>query len=704
LKEMDFMKRIYILSFLVAAVITSTVGAFGTDLPWGDDGAGGGEWYSFEPPASPEEISMEGAVGEAEGIWISDISGMERKTALEIPMGAWARVMMAPSGGGDLQLFCRYPTGTAHLLTSGDVEAGRLYSGWYQAEWVGDYEVWFTLDGSKSETVRFEVTEGWVAEEAMMGGPGIGKSLSPTGSGLGAPVMYSLVPAPTASPSIGFAVGGAKDVENFRENIKEGFMPLPTDVTYEGLFYDYRFDTGQLEECQKLFCPSYSAAVSRDPISGELQRYLSVGLNSGVADFSRKKLNLVVVLDYSGSMGSPFSSYYYDQFAERIDIHEDDSSGKTKMEIADEAVVEILGHLEGDDRFGLVVFSDEAYVVEPLTKVEDKDLDALKEAILEIEEYGGTNMEAGMKKGTASFGRYAEIDPSQRENRIIFITDAMPNLGETEEEGLSGILQDNARKGIYTTIIGVGLDFNTELVESISAVRGANYYSVHSAAEFSERMDEEFEFMVTPLVFDLLLRLDAPGYRIEKVYGSPEADEATGEIMKVNTLFPSRAEEGMVKGGIILLKLEEVSNDGELTLAVSYTDRNGTFDGDEATVIFPEAEGDFYDNDGIRKAILLSRYADLLKNWIADEREALEMDGPVEPSVTEEVGILVPRPIELGRWERTSSPLTVSQPYRNLFELFGNYFEVEREEIGDVDLQQEEAVLDKLSGWRGENR
>ncbi len=121
-------------------------------------------------------------------------------------------------------------------------------------------------------------------------------------------------------------------------------------------------------------------------------------------------------------------------------------------------------------------------------------------------------------------------------------------------------------------------------------------------------------------------------------------------------------------------------------------------------MIFPEAEGDFYDNDGIRKAILLSRYADLLKNWIADEREALEMDGPVEPSVTEEVGILVPRPIELGRWERTSSPLTVSQPYRNLFELFGNYFEVEREEIGDVDLQQEEAVLDKLSGWRGENR
>lgn len=30
------------------------------------------------------------------------------------------------------------------------------------------------------------------------------------------------------------------------------------------------------------------------------------------SDFRRKKLNLVLALDISGSMGSPFNSYYYD--------------------------------------------------------------------------------------------------------------------------------------------------------------------------------------------------------------------------------------------------------------------------------------------------------------------------------------------------------------------------------------------------------
>jgi len=704
------MKTISTIFCLAAVILICMDPSLGLDLPWGDDDADVYDWYSFDASSSPEGLSDEGLLSEGEetgGIWIVDSSGEEKRTSLEIPMGAWARVMLAPSESGELELRCRYPTGTAYLLAAEEVEAGHIYSAWYQAEWTGKYEVWYTLDGAESEKVRFEVQEEWIAEEGMAA-PGMAKSggFGALGgaSGVRGPAMYSYAPAPapvSSTTSIGLAVGGAKDIENFRENIEQDYMPLPTDVTYEGLFYDYYFETGQLEACEKLFCPSYSPAISKDPISGEAQRYLSVGLNSGITDFARKKLNLVVVLDYSGSMGSPFSEYYYDQFGNKVEIERNADFGKTKMDIADQAVVDLLGHLEGDDRFGLVVFSDEAYVVEPLTKVEEKDLETLEDAILDVEEYSGTDMESGMKKGSAAFGKYVEIDPSERENRIIFITDAMPNLGETGEVGLLTILEKNADQGIYTTFIGVGLDFNTELVEKITKVRGANYYSVHSASEFEERMDEEFDFMVTPLVFDLLLRLEAPGYRIEKVYGSPEADEATGEIMKVNTLFPSKAEEGEVKGGIILIKLDQISTDGNITLAVSYQDRNGTEESDEAQVVFPDVEPDFYENGGIRKAILLSRYADLLKNWIIDERASLESDESILPSVTLENGIVVPGPVELGEWERQSLPLTVSEPYRNLFEVFGTYFENESDALGDIDLQQEEVVLDKLSGRRG---
>lgn len=45
-----------------------------------------------------------------------------------------------------------------------------------------------------------------------------------------------------------------------------------------------------------------------------------VGLDSGIQDFKRKKLNLVLLLDVSGSMSSPFNAYYYDQFGKRVEL------------------------------------------------------------------------------------------------------------------------------------------------------------------------------------------------------------------------------------------------------------------------------------------------------------------------------------------------------------------------------------------------
>ncbi len=43
---------------------------------------------------------------------------------------------------------------------------------------------------------------------------------------------------------------------------------------------------------------------------------------------------------------------------------------------------------------------------------------------------------------------------------------------------------------LFTTFIGVGVDFNSELIEEIVKVRGANYFAVHSVPEFKERMNE----------------------------------------------------------------------------------------------------------------------------------------------------------------------------------------------------------------------
>jgi Ca-activated chloride channel family protein len=514
------------------------------------------------------------------------------------------------------------------------------------------------------------------------------------------------VPAPAPAPAplfassgaenIGLAAGGAKDINNFRENIKNDYLPLPTDVTYEGLFYDYYFDTGQTEECQKLFCPSYCYAVTQDPFSGEEEYYLSVGLNSGMkeSDFQRKKLNLVIVLDISGSMKHSFDSYYYDQFGKEVKVTGEDAN-KDKIELATESVVALLDHLRDDDRFGMVLFNNSAHLAKPLNLVGNTDMEAIKDHILEIYASGGTNLDAGMQTATRLYDELMDIDPAEYENRIIFLTDAMPNLGETSEQGLLGMTKKNAGNQVYTTFIGIGVDFNTELIECITKIRGANYYSVHSAQQFKERMGEEFEYMVTPLVFNLQLTLEAEGWDIEKVYGSPEANEATGELMKVNTLFPSKKEGAETRGGLILLKLKKTASGNGLTLKASYEDRNGNVDSSETIVELEGETPEYFENGGIRKGVLLSRYADLLKNWMIDEREHTHFSMPWEPTVDDWQGIVVP-PVTLGQWERQSLPLMVSEPYRELFTEFRTYVEEEMNTIGDETLEQELEILDKL--------
>ncbi len=528
-----------------------------------------------------------------------------------------------------------------------------------------------------------------------------------------APAPFSLLPfhggsapAPSATlpwsgsseETIGLAVGGAKGINNFRENIKGGYLPLPTDITCEGLYYDYYFDTGQTKACNKLYCPSYSYAVTRDPISNRTDYYLSVGLNSGLkeSDFARKKLNLVIVTDKSGSMSDAFNEYYYDGTGNQVQLPWEERRTQ-KIEVAKDAVQSILDQLKGDDRFGIVVYDDSAYVLQGLTQVWRSDTDEVRYRISDIEADGSTNLADGMRIATDMLEKYADSDPYDYENRIIFITDAMPNTGETGAYSLLSLLKSNASNNIYTTFIGIGVDFNTQLIDYITKTRGANYYSVHSPHECMSTVEEEFDYMVTPLIFNLRLALDSDDWKIDQVYGSPEADKATGDLMRVNTLFPSKRVEGETKGGLILLKLRNTGHEnGAIYLSTSYEDRAGRKDGSESKIYLDAEQPEYFDNSGIRKGVLLARYADLCQNWLIDEREHRGYQS-WEPRVNREEGICIPN-YQLGQWERTSLPLTVSSPCKSLFHDFSQYFSDEMDEIGDNTLGQELDILEQLGG------
>ena len=494
--------------------------------------------------------------------------------------------------------------------------------------------------------------------------------------------------------TLGYSVDDSKNITNFRENIKNGYFPISTDITYNGLFYDYYFDTGKSKESNELFSPSYSMAISKDPISGENEYYMTVGLNSNIkeSDFKRKKQNLMIVLDISGSMSSSLNSYYYDG------NEENEREYKSKMQLANESVNLLIDQLKDDDRFGIVLFDDESYLAKPMNLVKETDIEKIKKHVLDITDNGGTNFEAGYTKATESFTKEL-LNDSEYDNRIIVITDAMPNLGTTSKTGLSKYVKDNAEKKIYTSFVGVGVDFNTEVIETLSNVKGANYYSVSSSEQFKKILGEDFEYMVTPLVFDLNLNFKSDSYEIEEIYGTDNKDKTKGNIISVNTLFPSSTNsETGTKGGVILLKLKKKNNevDGKIKLSVSYSDRDDKKYSNEDEISFVNSN-EFYANTGIRKAIVLVRYVNTLKNWILYERTQKD-----EFIITDETGITDCIYTKdniykmLGINERTSVDLKVSEKYKEVFSKLREYIISEKDEIKDDDMKQEIEILDRL--------
>jgi len=139
----------------------------------------------------------------------------------------------------------------------------------------------------------------------------------------------------------------------------------------------------------------------------------------------------------------------------------------------------------------------------------------------------------------------------------------------------------------------MGLDANAEPADILSGIRGANHYFIHSATEFERRLGEEFDYMVTPLVYDLNLDVDADGYEIEAVHGSPSADAATDRLMHVGTLFFLRQAGRRGSRRRRPVRLKETSSDADLDLVASWTERDGGEYTERVTVDVPNESGTY---------------------------------------------------------------------------------------------------------------
>ena len=90
-----------------------------------------------------------------------------------------------------------------------------------------------------------------------------------------------------------------------------------------------------------------------------------------------------------------------------------DDDKKTKMEIANESINILIDRLKADDRFGLVLFDEEAKIAKQVELISEMDINSTKKYISEIKADGGTNIEAGYTMATKLLEKYQNSNKSK---------------------------------------------------------------------------------------------------------------------------------------------------------------------------------------------------------------------------------------------------------------------------------------------------
>ena len=210
----------------------------------------------------------------------------------------------------------------------------------------------------------------------------------------------------------------------------------------------------------KLNCPYISTSGGT--------AYLQISLTSSGRDDRKRRqrpMNIAVVLDRSGSMAD-----------------------ERKIDYAKSALTKLIDQLHAEDLFSLVVYDDVIDVLRSSQRVGSSHRD-LKRLISDIYPRNSTNLGGGMMEGLRQVERNLG---KEYVNRVILLSDGLANQGITDPSELARIARNHRSRSISLTTMGVGLDYNENLMVALAESGGGNYYFIESPSQLASIMSKEF--------------------------------------------------------------------------------------------------------------------------------------------------------------------------------------------------------------------
>lgn len=222
-------------------------------------------------------------------------------------------------------------------------------------------------------------------------------------------------------------------------------------------------------------------------VSSEPQMvYLLVSGRTTTTAQKQLPLNLCLVLDRSSSM-----------------------RGERLFQVK-EAARQVISQMQSSDAFGLVTFNDRAEVVVPSQLVRDPE--SIKTQIMSLDARGGTEMAQGLAMGLQEIER-PKINGI---NRLVLLTD-----GRTygDEHACVELARRAQRRGIGLTTLGVGTEWNEDLLETMTAGPNSRTQYITAASEIGSVFSAELNRLHATVAQSVELALAiAPEAQIQSCY------------------------------------------------------------------------------------------------------------------------------------------------------------------------------------------
>jgi Ca-activated chloride channel family protein len=248
----------------------------------------------------------------------------------------------------------------------------------------------------------------------------------------------------------------------------------------------------RIEEMVNYFNYDYPAPTDSKPFNvitgvstcnwNKQHKLVRIGIKGKKFDIeNRKPINLVFLLDVSGSMSAP-----------------------NKLPLLKKSLKLLVNNLNENDKISIVVYAGASGVVLPATSCDKKE--EINEALKRLSSGGSTNGGAGIK---LAYRIAATNFIEGGVNRIILATDGDFNIGVSNKSDLISMIEKYRESDINLTVLGFGMgNYKDDMLEKLADKGNGNYAYIDNIDEAKKVLVSEIGGTLYTIAKDLKIQVD----------------------------------------------------------------------------------------------------------------------------------------------------------------------------------------------------